>query len=347
MKLKILLLSLFTVALSACSSSTYRPSASETASAARTVDTLNSGSVTSTSVPASSSGSPFKPTASPAYSVPQGSIFTSKVSNSPAVASNRLTAGDVLDVNVFKVPDLSAQDLTVESSGNISLPLVGSVPVAGLTIAQAEQKITQRLTQFMQAPQVSISRTNKAIEKRVTVEGEVASPGVFPIKGNLSFLQAIALARGLSSAGDSRNVYFYRNGQRSIVNLDQVRTGAMPDPQLRGDDRIVVIRSEKRVTVEGEVKTPGVFPITDRLTFLQAIALAQGLTEIGDSRKVFFYRNGQRFLVNLDLVRNGSIADPQLLGDDRIVVMKDGGKVKEKKILEYIPVLTSPFSIFN
>lgn len=347
MKFKILLTYIFAVLLSACST-TYSPSASETAAAARSVDALNSGSVTTAPVPVNSSSSrPFQATTTPSYTASQGSVFSTKAADNTQTASNRVTVGDVLDVNVFKVPDLSAKDLTVEASGNISLPLVGNVSVAGITIAQAEQKITQRLTQFMQSPQVSISRTNKAIEKRVTVEGEVASPGVFPIKGNLSFLQAIALARGLSSAGDSKNVYFYRNGQRNIVNLDQVRTGVMPDPQLRGDDRIVVIRSEKRVTVEGEVRTPGVFPITDRLTFLQAIALAQGLTELGDSRKVFFYRNGQRFLVNLDLVRNGSIADPQLLGDDRIVVMKDGGKVKEKKILQYIPVLTSPFSIFQ
>lgn len=341
MKFRITLAFLCTVLLSSCTSSSYTPGAEETAAAARSVDALNSGSSSSYSTPAASVPT-FK-----SASTPQSSVFVSQapVKNMPG-ASSRLTAGDLLDVNVFKVPDLSAKDLRVESSGKISLPLVGSVPVAGLTITQAEQKITQRLTQFMQSPQVSISRTNQAIEKRVTVEGEVRTPGVFPIKGNLSFLQAIALAQGLSSAGDSSNVYFYRNGQRNIINLDQVRNGSMPDPQLRGDDRIVVIRGEKRVTVEGEVRTPGVFPITDRLTFLQAIALAQGLSDVGDSRQIFFYRNGQRYLVNLDLVRNGTIADPQLLGDDRIVVMKDSGKQREKKLLEYIPVLTSPFSLF-
>ena len=139
--------------------------------------------------------------------------------------------------------------------------------MAGLTIAQAEQKITQRLKEFMQDPQVSISRTNKAIENRVTVEGAVKSPGVFPIKGNMSFLQAIALA--------------------------------------------------------------------------------QGLTEVGDSRGVFFYRDGTRHLVNLDLVRNGTIADPGLRGDDRIVVMQDSAKVREKKVLEYLPAVTAPFSILG
>lgn len=230
--------------LSACTSSTrsYNPSVAEKTAAASSVDALNRG----VAIPR---------TAPKAYP-----------SVAPASGAN-LNVGDKLDVNVFKVADLSAKDLTVEASGTISLPLIGSVAVAGLSITQAEQKITQKLTKFMQAPQVSISRTNKSVENRVTVEGEVRTPGVFPIKGNLSFLQAIALAQGISDVGDSRNV--------------------------------------------------------------------------------FFYRNGQRYPVNLDLVRNGTIADPILQNDDRIVVMKDLGKQREKKFLEYVPVLTSPFSIFN
>ena len=243
------------VVLTACtSSSPYVPTPAETSAAARSVDELNaqSGSVQyGNTVPAKSA---YQATRAPSYQ------------RAPAV-SDRISTEDKLDVNVFKVPDLSAKDLTVEASGAISLPLVGTVQVAGLTIAQAEQKITQRLTEFMQDPQVSISRTNKAIEKRVTVEGAVMSPGVFPIKGNLSFLQAIALA--------------------------------------------------------------------------------QGLTEVGNSRGVFFYRDGKRHLVNLDLVRNGTISDPILRGDDRIVVMQDSAKVREKKVLDYLPAVTAPFSILR
>lgn len=225
--------------LSACSSSN-NPSAAEKSAAAKSVDALNRGVAPQKVAP-----QPFKA--------------------APTTASN-LNVGDVLDVNVFKVDDLSAKNLTVEGSGSISMPLIGNVAVAGLSISQAEQRIAQKLTKFMQAPQVSISRTNKSVEKRVTVEGEVRTPGVFPIKGNLSFLQAIALA--------------------------------------------------------------------------------QGLSEVGDSQNVFFYRNGQRYPVNLDLVRNGTIADPVLQNDDRIVVLKHQGKIREKKFLEYVPVLTSPFSIF-
>lgn len=229
-------LAIFVLAfLSACSSSSpYVPTAAEAKSAARTVDTLNSAKA--------------------------------PLANRFVTISDRITTQDILDVNVFKVPDLSAKGLTVESNGTISLPLIGTVKVAGLTMVQAEQMLTRMLTEYMQAPQVSVIRTNKAIEKRVTVEGEVKTPGVYPIKGNLSFLQAIALA--------------------------------------------------------------------------------QGLSDVGDSRGVFFYRDGTRHLVNLDLVRNGTISDPMLRGDDRIVVMKDTVKVREKRLLEVIPAVTSPFAIF-
>ncbi|WP_299873740.1 polysaccharide biosynthesis/export family protein [uncultured Cocleimonas sp.] len=239
--------------LTACtSSSPYVPTPAETTAAANSVDALNAQS------------------GAYAARAPAASNYNNKRTPSyqrAPTASDRISTEDKLDVNVFKVPDLSAKDLTVEAGGAISLPLVGTVQVAGLTIAQAEQKITKRLTEFMQDPQVSISRTNKAIENRVTVEGAVKSPGVFPIKGNMSFLQAIALA--------------------------------------------------------------------------------QGLTEVGNSRGVFFYRDGTRHLVNLDLVRNGTIADPGLRGDDRIVVMQDSAKVREKKVLEYLPAVTAPFSILG
>ncbi len=241
--------------LTACtSSSPYVPTAAETSAAARSVDAINAQTNTSPYASATPIKSSYQSGAAPSY-------------KRAPVVSDRISTEDTLDVNVFKVPDLSAKGLTVEASGAISLPLVGTVQVAGLTIAQAEQKITQRLTEFMQAPQVSISRTSKAIEKRVTVEGAVKTPGVFPIKGNLSFLQAIALA--------------------------------------------------------------------------------QGLTEVGDSRGVFFYRDGTRHLVNLDLVRNGTISDPILRGDDRIVVMQDSAKVREKKVLDYLPAVTAPFSILR
>jgi polysaccharide export outer membrane protein len=215
--------------LSACSS-TPPPTAAERSAAAQSVAVLNGSSVT---------------TAAPAYA-PQYSANTRKVAFRPATSST-ISPQDTLDINVFKVPDLSAKALKVESNGAISLPLVGSVKVAGLSIGQAENLIKQRLSQFMHDPKVSVIRTDSAISKRVTVEGEVRTPGVFPIKGNLSFLQAIAMAQGVTELGNSRNVLFYRDGAQHNVSLDLVRTGQIPDPILRGDDRIIVLKDPAKV----------------------------------------------------------------------------------------------------
>jgi polysaccharide export outer membrane protein len=213
--------------LSACTRSYNKPAtAAETAAAARSVAVLNSGGSAA---------------AAPRYNVRAAARVQ------PAAVSNLITANDKLDINVFKVADLSAKALIVENSGLISMPLIGSVKVAGLSITQAENTITQRLKKYMQDPKVSITRTNKAVENRVTVEGEVKSPGVFPIKGNLSFLQAIAMAQGLSNVAESRNVLFFRDGKRHSVNLDLVRLGKIADPILRGDDRIIVLKNAAKV----------------------------------------------------------------------------------------------------
>ncbi len=224
MKKNILFILGLVALLTACSSASYKPTAAETASAARSVEILNNGSVPNRQ---------YASTKQPAYQV-RG-------------VSGRISPQDVLDVNVFKVPDLSVQKVTVESSGLISLPLIGSVRVAGLSITQAEQKITQLLKEYMQDPKVRVTRTDKAVSKRVTVEGEVKAPGVFPIKGDLSFLQAIAMAQGLSELGDSRTVLFYRDGRQHVINLDLVRTGKIADPSLKGDDRIIVLKDPQKV----------------------------------------------------------------------------------------------------
>jgi len=221
-KFGLLIVTASSLLLSACTSSYNKPaSAAETAAAARSVAVLNG--------------------AAPAPAYNRNAV------SAPTAASNLISANDTLDINVFKVADLSSKALIVQPSGSISLPLIGSVKVAGLSINQAENTIAQRLKKYMQDPKVSITRTNKAVENRVTVEGEVKAPGVFTIKGNLSFLQAIAMAQGLSDIAESRNVLFYRDGARHSVNLDLVRLGKIPDPVLRGDDRIIVLKNPAKV----------------------------------------------------------------------------------------------------
>ena len=163
--------------------------------------------------------------------------------------STMISEQDRLDVNVFKVPELSASDLTVETNGAISLPLVGSVVVRGLSIVQAQQKIAGLLRNYMQDPKVTVTRKEQAF-KRVTVEGAVRTPGVFPIKGRMTFLQAIALSQGITDLANDKAVVVFRNGRQYGVNLDLIRKGQAPDPILQNDDRIVVLKSDSKVLEE-------------------------------------------------------------------------------------------------
>jgi len=163
----------------------------------------------------------------------------------PAIASQ-----DKLDITVFKIPELSASNVIVESTGIISLPYIGSLNVLGLTLQQAEDKIEKLLSKDLQNPKVTIKRTERKLKRsNVTVEGAVQTPGVFPfpVKGSLSFLQAIALSQGLSEMADTKNIIVFRDGKQYAVNLDSVRRGLTPDPILKADDRIVVLKSDRKV----------------------------------------------------------------------------------------------------
>jgi polysaccharide export outer membrane protein len=172
----------------------------------------------------------------------------SSVTSIPRPQSTRLNEQDRLDVTVFKVPELSAVDLIIEANGAISLPLLGSVVVGGLSIPQAEQKIARLLTKdFLQDPKVTVTRKEQAL-RRVTVEGAVTTPGVFPIEGRqMTFLQAIALAQGLTDLANDKAVIVFRDGRQYGVNLDLIRRGKAPDPYVQNNDRIVVLKSDNKV----------------------------------------------------------------------------------------------------
>ena len=107
----------------------------------------------------------------------------------------RIGPNDLMDVEVFGVPDLK-RTIRVNSSGQISLALVGSVAVAGLSAQAAEALIAQKYTEkYLQNPQVSLF-IREFTSQRITLEGAVAKPGIYPITGQVTLLRALALAGG-------------------------------------------------------------------------------------------------------------------------------------------------------
>lgn len=156
---------------------------------------------------------------------------------------------DVLDITVFQVPELT-RTVQIDATGMINLPLIGTIPAAGRTAAELRQEIAAKLSaKYLQSPEVSVS-VKEFTSQRVTVDGAVAQPGVYPIKGRTTLMQAVAFARGAAPVANERQVVVFRqvNGQRMAARFDLVaiRDGESPDPEVFGNDVIVVDRSGTR-----------------------------------------------------------------------------------------------------
>lgn len=163
------------------------------------------------------------------------------------VVNNEIGVLDRLDVIVFQVPDLTfvgENGVRVDASGLIEMPLIGSLPAAGRTTAELGSDIRTRLaSRYLQNPQVTV-RIAEAGNQKITVDGAVAQPGVFETKGQITLMQAVAMARGATRVADLRSVAVFRTveGQPmvGVFDLTAIRGGYAADPLLQGDDVVVV-----------------------------------------------------------------------------------------------------------
>src|SRR5436190_16553200 len=164
----------------------------------------------------------------------------------------RIGSSDLLEIQVFGV-DTLRREVRVNSRGAISLPLIGTVIVGGLTGDEAETLIAQKYEKdYLQDPQVSIF-IKEYTSQRITLEGAVARPGIYPIRGDTSLMQAIAIAGGQGALSDLKEVLVYRregaDRKMYTYDLDKIRAGEAEDPSIVNDDVIVVKRSPGRVAL--------------------------------------------------------------------------------------------------
>jgi polysaccharide biosynthesis/export protein len=149
---------------------------------------------------------------------------------------------DRLSVDVYGVPDLSKQVQT-DAAGMIQLPLVGQIKASNQTSAELAEAIEQKLTRFVRRPDVSVNVT-ESVSQVLTVEGQVAQPGLYPVVGKMSLIRAVALAKGTTEFAKLDDVVIFRTvgGQRmaALYNLKAIRTGVYDDPEVFANDVVVV-----------------------------------------------------------------------------------------------------------
>jgi polysaccharide export outer membrane protein len=206
-----------------------------------------------------------------------------------------LAPGDILKISVFKNPDLSL-DVRVSESGAIGYPLIGSVPVKGLTLQAAESKVAQMLRDggFVVNPQVNILLTT-GFGNLVSVIGEVNKSGRYSVDvagGHVSGM--LAAAGGVSpTGGEIVSVSGVRNAKPFRRDVDIVKmssTGNTADDiELYGGDTVYVNRAPM-FYIYGQVQKPGQYRLERGMTVIQALATGGGVTGKGTQRGIVRHR---------------------------------------------------------
>jgi polysaccharide biosynthesis/export protein len=175
----------------------------------------------------------------------------------PGNAAYKIGPLDVLDITVFKVPDL-AKSVQVAENGDINYPLVGDIQAAGRTAHELERDLMQKLgAKYLRNPQVTVF-VKEYNSQRVTVQGSVKTAGVYSIKGNTSLMQIIAMAGDVDMTVDSGTVVIFRtiDGQRSAArfDFDAIKKGNAADPQVQPGDIVYVDTSPTKVALSNILK---------------------------------------------------------------------------------------------
>jgi len=154
--------------------------------------------------------------------------------------SFQLGAEDVISIRVWREPELSGV-MTVRPDGQITMPLIGDVKASGLTPLQLAAQITEKLSKFINGPEVSVS-VQAVRSRRYSVTGEVLRPGVYPLVVPTTVLDALTAAGGFREFANTKNITVMRGGKRFKFNYKDVIKGKNMSQNilLENGDYIVV-----------------------------------------------------------------------------------------------------------
>jgi polysaccharide export outer membrane protein len=152
--------------------------------------------------------------------------------------------GDLLEVFVWRNEQLS-REVVVRPDGKISLPLIQDVQAEGLRVLQLKDQITRRFSEYLENPRVTVI-VKEINSYKVSVLGRVVKPGVYPITGNTTLVEAISMAGGFTEWANKRKITVITNQggkkKKIRINYNKIISGKDPNQNiiLQRDDTIVV-----------------------------------------------------------------------------------------------------------
>ena len=272
--------------------------------------------------------------------------------------ATQIAEGDLLDIVIFETPELSGR-FRVNLKGDILLPLAGTLHVAGMTLAEITDAVSQRYkdAKILVAPEVTVF-VAEFTRRTITITGEVRAPGVFPIAAPRTLTDTLAMAGGLNDAASRTVSIVHAADPRQIIHVtlnvgaqtpESIQEGRM---EILPGDSIFVARSGI-VYLVGELMRPGGFQVehNNRLTLLEAIALAGGLTRTAKASQSRLIRRSatgrEEMKVDLHKVLYGGGPDMLLTDGDIVFVPNSVRKEYTQTLINGAIGAATSYAIFS
>ncbi len=289
----------------------------------------------------------------PARSGSHDSIARDAIEPNGADASSvKLAPGDLIELSVYNVPELSTK-ARVGNSGEVYLPLIDYVRVADLTVDQAQMLIEKRLEDggFVHHAHVTIT-IDESSSQGVTILGEVAKPGIYPALGDRRLYDFISAAGGFTAAAGRRISVTRDHGRGATITVDLPRNLAdnlKDNVSVFPGDTITVPRAPI-IYVVGDVGHPtGLLVDNGSLTVLQAIALAGGTNHTAKMSAARIIRKGPAGMtetkVPLKKMLEAKAPDITLQADDILFIPLSGARVAASQGLQAVVTATTGIAI--
>jgi polysaccharide export outer membrane protein len=229
--------------------------------------------------------------------------------------SYTIGAGDEVRMTVYGQSELTA-DSQVSTNGMIVVPLLGNLSIAGKTSAEAAYLIAERYQQgnFLKNAQVNLLIT-KYRSQVVAILGKVNSPGKLVLEGPTSLTQALAWAGGIAPTGSERLILTRtaKNGRLERTEYDLQKllnddADEIPPVWLKDGDTLYVPNAG-RFYLNGEVHSPGMYPLDRPLNVMQALSAGGGPTARANDSSVKLFRQQA----------DGSVKELRAKPDDKVM----------------------------
>jgi polysaccharide export outer membrane protein len=235
--------------------------------------------------------------------------------------------GDLIDLSVYHVPDLILK-VRVDSNGVISLPLIGDLKLAGMSVRDAQLLIAHDLVEhgLVKKPEVSLFVEEFATQG-ITVSGEVTTPGIYPLMGPHRLYDAISAAGGLTLKAGHTVIILHagRRDQEELIDLSGEGSIEKANVEVSPGDTIIVSKTGV-VYVVGEVNRPGAFLMENNtsMSLLKAIALAGSTTKVASLKHAMIFRKSAEGTVEIEVslrdIYHAKSSDVQLHAEDIVFV---------------------------